>query len=223
MASSKKGENEKEGKKILFKTEDSCIVINNSKLYVVSNTYKDYSPRAIQVIDGLQLELGRSMEDFKQALRYTRLPIMIKLLIEKHSMKQYQIVRMHTGAVDDKVVVTVLCQNDIIKTIAFNRDLVRDNQYRKFNKLSIYHQLVIPYECEGNCSRSEQVKGIVSTIVKGSSIKVEEVEGKQITVLSEADRQTMKFSFISGKNGNKNYALMSVTLIESELHKDLIV
>lgn len=201
--------------KKMFKTDKSCIVIKNSRLYVVSTEHKDYSPRAVQIVDGFQIELGRSIEDFKEAIKYTRLPLMIKLLIDKNTMQQYQVIRMHTGQVEDKVIATLLCQHSIIKAVQFNNELVRDMEYRKYNKISIYHQLMIPRELNGASSRSEQVRGIMSMVTRGTQVKVEEMQGIQIIVYCDLDGQALKFLFITNKESGGNFTLASITLLST--------
>lgn len=183
--------------KYLFKNSNSCIAIRDERLYVLSTRHKDYSPRAVQIIPGFQMELGRNIEDFKQALKQTRLPIIIKLLVERGTVQTHQIIRMHTGNVDDKVVANIQCENGVIKIIAFNRALMNDSNYRRYNQLSAYSQLSLPcnLSISGCTSRSEQVRKTISAITMVEDVEVKE-NGKKLTAKIKADEQNMYFNFI---------------------------
>ena len=110
--------------KIMFKNEDSCIAIKDDKMYILSTRYKDISSRALTVMSGFQIELGRDINDIITALKETRVPVIIKEVISNGDKSHYQIIRMHTGKVDDKLVATLLCNNGIIHSISFNRALI---------------------------------------------------------------------------------------------------
>lgn len=196
--------------KYLFKTKDSCIAIKNDKLYVISTRQKDYSPRAVQILPGLQMELGRDINDFKQALKETRLPVVIKLLIERDNKSTYQVIRMHTGNVEDKVVANIQCESNIIKIIAFNRALIMDGNYRRFNQLSAYNQLAIPYDLgiSGCISRTEQVRKIMSAITMVDKVEVNE-NGKKLIAKIEADGQILTFNFIFA---GQSYILSNISI-----------
>lgn len=196
--------------KYLFRTEDSCIAIRNEKLYVISTRHKDYAPRAVQIVPGFQMELGRDINDFKQALKETRLPIIIKLLLERSNKATYQVVRMHTGNVEDKVVANIQCENNIIKIIAFNRALIKDSNYRRYNQLSAYNQLAIQHDLGGTgcISRTEQVKKIISALTMVEDVRVAE-DGKKLVARIEADGQVMIFNFISSE---QSYVLSNISI-----------
>lgn len=201
---------------VLFKKDNSYIAIKNDKLYILSVKYKDFSPRAITIIPGFQIELGRSIKDIEEALKHTRLPIILKTLTEINNIKQIQIIRMHTGKVDDKVVAVISCKNDIINTVAFNKELIKDSSYRRYNNLSVLHQISIPYNlCESQAKfRRDQVINILSNIISNVSYsEIEVVEkGKQlITYITEEDKK-IKYTFVSNKNNNDRFELMSISL-----------
>ena len=117
--------------KILYKTPYSCIAIKDDKMYVVSTKYKDYSPRAITIMPGFQIELGRNINEIEEALRLTRVPVILKTLIDTGEIQQIQVIRMHTGIVDDKLVAMLVCKHNIIQSVSFNRDLIKDGEYRR--------------------------------------------------------------------------------------------
>lgn len=203
-------------KKLMLKTKESCILIKDGKMYIISTKYKDYSCRAITIMNGFQIEMGRNINDIKQALKETRLPIIIKEVINMETIQHYQIIRMHTGNVDDKVIATVVCNNYIISSVSFNRNLIQDREYRKYNQISVLHQLSIPYDLsEANClSRGEQVRNILNTAMHTrSSIKVkEETEKNNLSAIIDAEGIKMKLLFILNDK-SKRYDLTSISLV----------
>lgn len=202
-------------KKIMFKNNSSCIVIKDGKMYIASTKYKDYSCRAITIMNGFQIEIGRNINEIKQALRETRLPIIIREVINVKSVKHYQIIRMHTGNVDDKVIATVVCNNDIISIVSFNRDLIRDKDYRRYNQISVLHQLSIPFDLSetGNISRSEQLKAILSVAmhIRGN-IKVIEQSDSLSAIIDSGEEEKFKILFILNSKTNR-YDMTSLSLI----------
>lgn len=200
--------------KYMYKTNNSCIAIKDDKLYIISTKYKDYSARAVTIIPGFQIELGRKINDIESALKETRLPIILKKVTEINGSKYIQIIRMHTGKVDDKIVATILCRDEMILSVSFNRELLRDSNYRKYTQLSIYHQISIPFDLsktEFN-NRTEQVKCILkNTISVTNPIEVCE-NGNSMYAITNEDEQKLKFMFISNKNNGNRYELASISL-----------
>jgi len=201
---------------VMFKNEKSYIAIKNDKLYIVSTKYKDYSPRAITIMPGFQIELGRNIQEIEDAIKRTRLPIILKTLAEMNNIKQVQIIRMHTGKVADKVVAIISCKNNIINTVAFNRKLIKDGEYRRYNNLSVLHQVSIPYDLsESNTRfRRDQVISTLSNIIPSiSHSEVEVIEKEKRLVASVRDDDAaIKFTFVSNTQMNNRFELMSIAL-----------
>ncbi|MBO5386748.1 MAG: hypothetical protein J6A59_01205 [Lachnospiraceae bacterium] len=202
--------------KIMFKNEDSCIAIKDDKMYILSTRYKDISSRALTVMSGFQIELGRDINDIITALKETRVPVIIKEVISNGDKSHYQIIRMHTGKVDDKLVATLLCNNGIIHSISFNRALIRDGSYRQYNILSVLHQLSVPYNlCDStSVSRSEQLKQILKSVMNiVNNIEVTEKDNQLVAITNE-DNLKLSFKFILNKNNNNRYELISISLAQ---------
>jgi hypothetical protein len=201
--------------KLLYKNGKSCIAIRNGKLYVISTEYKDFSPRAFTIMNGFQVELGRNINDFIEALKETRLPVLLKQVTQVGNNAYYQIIRMHTGNVEDKLVATILCKNDIITTISFNRDLIRDNQYRKYNSISVLHQLSMPYDfSDSGCfTRGSQLRETLKSVISTANPIINVVENNnQLSALVTEDDLRFCFKFIINKNGKDMYELVSISL-----------
>ena len=202
--------------KIMFRNDDSCIAIKDDKLYILSNHYKDISCRSITVMSGFQIELGRDINDIIQALKETRVPVFIKEVANNSILTYYQVIRLHTGKVDDKVVADITCKNNKIISIAFNRKLISDSDYRRYNQLSVVHQLSIPYDLYvSDCTtRWEQVRKILKSAINVvNPIEVKEKDLQLVAIVNE-DNLKQKYTFISNKNNNNRYELISISLVE---------
>lgn len=198
--------------KVMFNNGNSFIIIKNGKLYIATKQH-EISKCAITLINGFQVELGRNIQDIQEALKYTRLPIVLKTVLEQEKVSQYQVVRMHTGKVDDKVIANILCKNGIISVVSFNRKLINDQQYRKFNQLSIVHQLSLPFNMlESGCSsRIEQVSKALSTAIMVDGTP-ELTEGKNnLTAVIKTNSCKIKYTFILNTSTNR-YELTSMSL-----------
>lgn len=201
--------------KIMFKKNNSCILIRDGKMYVVDIKHKDYYCKAITIMNGFQIELGRSIKEIKTALKETRLPIILKEVININEVKHYQVVRMHTGNVDDKVIATIVCKKDIISIVSFNKALIKDKEYRKYNQISILHQLSIPYSLAGTgfISRNEQIKNILGVAMHlRCNIKVTEEATGNLQAIIEEDEPKIKILFILNEK-TQRYELTSLALV----------
>lgn len=202
--------------KTIFKNDFSCIAIKDDKMYILSNKYKDYSPMAITVISGFQIELGRPLEHIEKALNKTRLPIILKELTCEGNKRIMQIIRMRTGKVDDKVIAIITCINGIIHSISFNKQLLKDREYRMYNKLSVYHQLSLSYNlADSGCSfRKDQVLQILRSII--STLQYQDVtsveDGNKLNVTINNEDIKMRMLFIANKKTSR-FELISISLI----------
>ena len=202
--------------KVISKNKKSYILIKNGKMYILSTNRKDYSSCAIPIIPGFQIELGRNIKEIEEAIKFTRLPVIIKELVERGSIKQLQIIRMQTGKVNDKVVASIVCNKDIITSISFNRALINDNEYRKYNGLTVLHQISIPFElCDSNAtSRRDQVNNLLSNILPHmglTDISVAEDKSKLCAIAKNKDGDMLKFTFIFNKNTSR-FEFTSISL-----------
>jgi hypothetical protein len=201
--------------KILFKNDRSFIAIKSGRVYVLSPEFKDVSPRAITIVNGFQIELGRSIEDFQEVLsnESVRIPITINCILNTGINSQYSITRMRTGNVSDKMIALVLCKNKIITSVSFNRALIADREYRKYNQLSILHQLALAYDLSETPfqNRNNQVTEILKAAIPYSIkvAKIDEDENKMVVTLFMADAASY-FRFVRSKDRQK-FELMSIS------------
>lgn len=199
----------------MFKSKNTCIAIKNDKLYVMSFKYKDVSPRAVTIASGFQIELGRDINNFIEALKHTRLPFLIKEVITRGDVTNYQIIRMGTGNVETVVVATIVCKKNLIHTVGFNRKLIYDSKYRRYNNLSVLHQLSIPFDLsESQCNtRTEQIKKTIDAFIfVNNTVEVVEKLNK-LNAIVTVDEDKMQYAFVSNSNNNNRYELTSISLI----------
>jgi hypothetical protein len=138
-------------KTILFKNETSYILVSDTTILVKDSTSNWYSPLAVMVYNSVYVEFNRPMTDFKEAISKTRLPLLVKdMQLPVSNMRLYQLVRMQTGNVDDKVIVEITEKDNKITGITFNKKLKNDPKYRKYNSLPAGNQISIPVIESGN-------------------------------------------------------------------------
>jgi hypothetical protein len=138
-------------KTILSKNETSYILVSDTTILVKDIVSNWYSPLAIMVYDSVYIEFNRPMKDFKEAISKTRLPLLVKdIQIPISNIRLYQLIRMQTGNVDDKVIVEITEKNNKITGITFNKNLKNDAKYRKYNPLPAGNQISIPVIEAGN-------------------------------------------------------------------------
>lgn len=209
--------------KVLFKHGDSCIVIKNDHLYIMSTKYKDISPKALTLFPGFQIEMNRDIKEIRKALTETRLPLIILKVRSRENVVIYNIVRIATGAVDDKVLANVVCVDDKITKLVLNRELKRDMKFRKFNSLSIIYQLTLPYNLSDTpfYTRRDQAIDAVSKLAKacicenssvtesGKTLCVESTLDKDGTTGKSVGNEYLKIIFLLNETGTC-YELSSI-------------
>lgn len=170
--------------KVFKVSNKSSLVIHNGRIYIRDRESK---VNVVTVTPGFQISFGYNIEIIIQALKLTRLPIMVKLITDMNGVQQYQIVRMHTGKVDDKVIATVACAGNCIKAVSFNKALLHDDEYKRYNRLSLIHQVSLQYNLAKttySCRKSQVITVFYTVLgLKGleENIEVHE-EGARLEV-----------------------------------------
>lgn len=205
--------------KKMYENKYSFILVGDKRVQFVALKYKDFSPRAITIYPGFQIELGRSMKEIKDALFKTRLPILIKEMAIPSSLgfKNYQIIRMHTGNVDDKIIANIMEKESRIISVSFNKELKRDSEYRKYNALALGNQLSLPPINIDDQEKLEeelqaQVIRITSLLFKEKGeFKSASCNQGQIKIIMDIDGQVQTLLFIySRKNNTYDFASISL-------------
>lgn len=101
----------------LFDNGKTCLKLMNNKLFVIDSNKGDIDQFAIKVCDGFYIELGRSILEIQAVLANSTIPIVFERTAKVYGYTHYNIVRMKTDDVNDLVLGTLICKDDIIEKI----------------------------------------------------------------------------------------------------------
>jgi hypothetical protein len=196
----------------LYDNGKSCILIRKDRLYIKGKCADYNKALTVNILSGLQVELGRNIEEIKNAFKATRLPVMFKEILKKKDMEVYNIVRIKTGTVDSRTVAIVICNTGIIKSISFNNDLLIDEVYKKYNRLSSIHQIALSCNIDSKVeyTRKKQVNKILSEVNK-CKMDLDVSESKLELFAITKDTESIVYSFLKDKE-KEVFKLMSVSI-----------
>lgn len=205
-------------KKKMFSNGETFLLVDDDRVLVCNEEGTSrLSCRAITIFNGFKIELGRNITNFKSALAETRLPIIIKevALPVKSNTKIYEIIRLKTGIVDDKVIATVKEKDSKIVSIDFNYNLKYDMNYRKYNSIAICNQLSVSVK---DTDSDDKVIRTMSTILKhlykDKAYLVQcNINTNDIVLDADVEGQRQQVMFVFSSEDNR-YSLASITLIE---------
>lgn len=126
----------------LIKDNNGIIRISDSKVYSLNKEGGDKALLSVTITPGLHIALGNSVNNYIKAIAQTDLPV----VIEKVMKDRYNVKRMPTGNVKGVTLANIACSDNSIYAITFNRDLNKDEEFRRYIQLSVLHQLSVPYE-----------------------------------------------------------------------------
>lgn len=210
------GNNYMDKKIKMYNNHYSSILIDNNSIQVLRNSDKMFSPRSIKIYSGMQIELGRPVSNFIDALAESRLPLMIKdVPLPVDGVLGYQVVRMHTGNVDDRVLANLIEKNGQITKITFNRDLAHDKEFMKYSPVPIVNQLKLKAIDINNSEKLktefvQQLNNVIQVLFRNTATFLSaEYATNEVCIHIDADEQKQKISFIFSKKSGY-YELMSV-------------
>lgn len=132
--------------KIFGKTDKSAILVNEKSMFIARKGTKGWqygvNPLGVvTILPGVQIELGRTMTELIQCLKEVRKPIGLHKIADIGSQANWNIIRIPTGKVPEAVVCKITTIQDIIVSVSFNKSLVKNAEYRRYQPLSAMHQL----------------------------------------------------------------------------------
>lgn len=202
----------------LYDNGYSYILVDKSSIQVLRKSDNTFSPRSVKVWGTMQIELGRPVKEFKDCLVQSRVPLIIKeVSLPIHGMLGYQLIRMNTGKVADRVLANILEKDGNIVKLTFNRKLIDDIEFRKYSQLPAVNQFRLKAlnlddskALEANFSK--QLYTIIQTLFRGSAIfiKADYTPG-EINILVDADGQKQKVTFLFSKKTGY-YELVSISI-----------
>lgn len=196
----------------------SYILLDDTIIQILRKSDNVFSPRSIKVWSTMQIELGRPVKEVKECIAKTRVPLIIKeVTLPIQGVLGYQLIRMHTGKVDDRVLVNILEKDNKIIKLTFNRELAKDREFRKYSHLPAVNQfklraLNLDDSKELEAHFSKQLEIIISTLFRGAAsfIRAEYTHG-EINIWVDADGQEQKISFIYSSKSSA-YELVSISI-----------
>lgn len=187
----------------------TCIAYKSTSIAnVMSKKHTALSPLNIKVVNGLQLELGRNIEDYIDVLKKTRIPITIRKYFASNGIGQYIISRMNTGRIDDYQMAYVVCRDNRIMAISLNDALLLNVKFRRFVGISLVFQVGL----EGNNEEAYRMKLGTVLGVEPSKLKIEIKPAEVDAYIKKGDCK-IKYTLIK-KTPTDIYRMASVSLIE---------
>ena len=201
-------------KDVIEKTYDNgktYIEIKDTFICIKDSKTNERPGNAIKITPGFEIELGRSIKEFKSALPVTRLPITLKEVTTIGNKSVYDLLRLGTGKVKTKTIASIKCENNLITGVSFNRDLLKDTEFKKYCKLSVLHQIAMPRETLVN-SDGLRIKTILNTLFPGShDIDMQELKNN-VVIKFTVHGQTLALRFIYIP-GTKDICILSGVML----------
>lgn len=198
----------------LFKTDTSSIVLNDRSLTVRRYGAKlGKSPVGIvSILPGVQLELGRTITEFITCLREVRKPIGFHKIASTREESIWDVIRISTGCAPEAIVCRITTVNDIMVSVWFNKSLVTNTNYTKYQPLSGMHQLTAGLESvPGLLSRALDS---VSTVTGDSTDKfLIKSDSKRIIVYTNTPGEALQYKYTFTKGKDKFFNLLSVSIM----------
>lgn len=121
--------------------KDTSIIINRN-----INTAGEDLTGIIHIMGSVSIEIGRSINQFIDTLKYTRIPIVIKRVIKKGDYSTYQVIRINTGKVPNINLGLIETYKETMVGFIYDSDVVINRRLRKYVKTSVLNMLAIKKE-----------------------------------------------------------------------------
>lgn len=196
--------------KTKYDTGYSCIAYSERQIVnVMSKKHSKQSPLSIKIVNCMQLELGRNIEEYIQVLNDTRIPISIYKFFEDGALSQYIMVRLGTGEVKDTNIAYIVCSNKRIMSISLNSDVLSNANFRRYVGIS----LIMQTSLEGNSV--DEYRHKLSTILGIPQNKIG-LSGDKSNIYANiaVGKVKIKYTFVKKPN-NDFYRIASVSLEEN--------
>ena len=179
--------------KIMFDNGKTSMAIKGNNLYVIENNTNRLSHTAIYVMPNLYIELGRDVRQLKQCINETRAPIVLKVTMNRNGLELISVVRMGTGNVKSTTVAYLYCRSGIMEKLVFNKEVLGDKQYRRYCKLSKWHQAsLMVYEVLD----VQRIKSTISTMLNYVPVEdIEVIDNRQDKEIIIQIKNSVKFVF----------------------------
>lgn len=123
------------------------IIVSEGSVRVIPDRESNapIHPEIITILPGIQLQLGRSIQQFIKEVQYTKRPIIFTQMINspKKGVSAYKVTRVATGRVPERDICVINCFQGAIIGVMFSQELNYDKEYKTYERLSITHQLTL--------------------------------------------------------------------------------
>lgn len=202
---------EQKDTKIIGKTDKSAILITDTSIKILKAAGGNIlNPLGVvTLIPGVQLELGRQMDEFAKCLKMVRKPLALQKIAENNGQCTWHVIRLGTGKVPEAKVCTINTIHGIIAAVSFNQSLVYNATYRKYQPLSVVHQLKVGKAgSAGQLSRAVSVVAVI-TGQSASDFKITE-SNKSIIVYTAIKELSSQYRFTFLKDEKDYFNLLSI-------------
>ena len=203
--------------KVVGQTDKSVIIVTDKGLKILrmGGSKSVNALGVVTLIPGVQLELGRGMEEFTKCLRLIRKPLAIQKIAENDGNGTWHIIRLSTGNVPEARICTINTINEIIAAVSFNQSLVFNTTYRRYQQLSTMHQLAI-----GEAGKVGQLSQAVIAIAaitgeEASNFKIVE-SAKSIIVYTTIRGLVNQYKYTFLRDQRNYYSLLSVAFMANK-------
>lgn len=160
------------------------------------------NPLAINITSGLEIALGMNIDIYIKELRYTDL----RVRIQKECDDKYIVIRESAGIGHEREIATLKCRNKKIQEIEFNKELMFDEEYKRYIGISILGNFNIRRTSD---YRSSIAKAITIIGYGNDNIVIDVQENGNVTANVNGRNYKVEFKFrISGDK--KRYILHSI-------------
>lgn len=120
----------------------SKILVSDKSINVLVNGSNALYPVGIvSILPSIKIELGRDIDEFKMCLKMVRKPLGIQKVYGAGDYDTWYILRLHTGKVPEGRICTINTFKNKMAAISFNPKLVYNEEFRRYEELSVLHQL----------------------------------------------------------------------------------
>lgn len=193
----------------------SKILLTESSIRIISKDRALSPLGVVTIIPTIQVQLGRKMTEFMECLKLIRKPLATQKIMSKGHQATYKIIRLSTGKVPSVALCTISTIDDTIMSVTFNQELNYNENYTRYEKLSVIHKLTAGKADEPGLL-SKAVEAV--SIITGKSplfFKIKQF-GNNIAVHTEIKGAKYQYKYTFSKDSRDYYNLLSVGFMLSK-------
>lgn len=204
-----------------FENNGSFLVVKNNTLLVLDSNTLDKPFGALKICSGFYIELNRSINEYNTILRDANIPIIFQYSMKVKNYKYYNIIRMADNIMSDLNIGIVICENDIIKTITFNRNNIEiENNILEYESIGA-SWLAGTFKYEQNIDKNKENAKLNVLRLSGNVIDITNKSYNNAGIDLSVSYSTVKIK-VTAKNNRVKYEFTYI-LNESKRMYELIM